>query len=277
VIRLGKAGQTQPAVPAPASAPPAAPAAEILPETAPEETREAPMPAGELAPDQTVEPPPAEPRPARAKDKTAGEESGTPGPRDLGPIHARIVKEQEEREALERSKMWAEMRHRERVAGFKEQKPATKSARKPFVSSAPSSSRGLPWGIILKVLGAVAVLALMGGGVYYLFFMQHDIQVTAAEVWDEYSKDTPAANQKYKGKFVRITGKLKVYSAPGKTTHYFFETPENAKWGIEFVLQAKDIGQVKDGDELTLRCRFGTRREPDGNLMLSNCALVTVK
>jgi hypothetical protein len=242
-----------------------------------------------LTPDRAIEPPQTERKPARPPAKHPGPreddleevkpgpapaeqpgEEEAPGPRDLGPIHARIVKEQEQREAMERAKMWAEMRHRERLAGIEEQKPEVKPARETSVR-VPSLKT------VLKVFAAAAVLLLIGGGGYYLFFMQHDFKVTALDAWDEYSRDTPAANQKYKGKFVQITGKVKVYSEPGKSTHLFFEGPEGAKWGIEFTLRANDMQEVKDGDEITVRCRFGTRREPDGNLLLSNCTLLNRK
>src|SRR5262249_21860398 len=87
-------------------------------------------------------------------------------------------------------------------------------------------------------------------------------------------KDTPAANQKFKGKFVRMTGTVKVFNQ-GKGNRVFFEAPADLNWGIEVGLRASDLKDIKGGQEITVRCRLGTRKEPDGNLTLSNCTLLS--
>jgi tetratricopeptide (TPR) repeat protein len=187
---------------------------------------------------------------------------------DVGnPILARVAVQQRRTEETERARLWAEMRFREHLV----QAGHEREGRRLAFSSEGGKGIGRRAGI---VAAAVAVLLLVGGGAYYAIFVKKsEERMTAAHAWEEFAKDTPGANQKYKGKFVRITGPIRK-RAEGQATRLFFEAPEDAKWAIEFTLPAAQQTELKEGEEITLRCRFGTRKEPDGNLLLSNCTVL---
>jgi hypothetical protein len=218
-------------------------------------------------PDQAIAPPPGD-------EEVAQFESGPPRDEFSGPQRARIEKEQRDGEMSERARLWAELRHRERQS---EPAPVRQHKKKEKKEKEKSESFSIDVGLLLRrmviVVGVAAVLALIAGGAYFLFFGERDLRLNALETWEEFSKDTAAANQKYKGKFILLTGKVKIFTA-GKSNRYFFEAPESSKWGIEISLPAKDLKELKADQEITVRCRFGTRKEPDGNLVLSNCTLL---
>jgi hypothetical protein len=177
-----------------------------------------------------------------------------------------MVRDQQQGEMLERARMWAEMRHRERKSAAQEEKEELREQNR------PAERRGVGK-FLLAVAAVVAVVLLLGGGVYLLANVQFDTRLTSQQAWEEFAKDTKAAQQKYKGRFVRLSGKLKITTV-GKGTALTFEPPEGAKWSITFSLPHDQVKDLQTGQEITVRCRFGSRPEPDGNLQLSNCTLV---
>jgi tetratricopeptide (TPR) repeat protein len=231
------------------------------------EATEAPTATAETRPDRAV-------TPLLAVDKSddvllePSREVHDPASKDTGnPILARVAALQRKTEESERARLWAEMRYRER----QHQSGHEREERQRAVSSEGGKGIGHRAGIIAA---AVAILLLAAGGAYYAIFVKKsEERMTSAHAWEEFARDTPGANQKYKGKFVRITGPVRK-RAEGQATRLFFEAPEDAKWGIEFTLPTAQMTELKDGEEITLRCRFGTRKEPDGNLLLSNCTVV---
>jgi tetratricopeptide (TPR) repeat protein len=228
-----------------------------------EKTVDAPPPAGETAPDQAVEVPEA-PKPGPPAGKARTDEAKVP----VGPHETRAATEVRQAEMAERARLWAEMRARERQGTVvKEIETAKRPEREP-------RNYGPLLGLLLK---GTVVLALLGGvGLLVYWFMTGEPRVTAAQVWEEYDKDTAAANQKYKGKFVVVTGKVKIVTNQ-QTARYFLVGSESGKWGLEFVPQQKQQKDaLKDGQEVTLRCRFNLRKEqPDANLLLANVTVVS--
>ncbi len=227
---------------------------------------EAPPLPGETAPDRAVPPPgaksdgdfPLEPRGEADKAKP------------VGPMEARTIVQQKQEETSERAKLWAEMRFRERVKREKLHVDDG-SGRGGFGFSGP----GRLMRRILIVTIALAIVSALGYGAYALMFANRDTKVEAAEVWKEYEQNNDAANQKYKGKFVLVSGKLKIYTA-NKTTQLFFEPPQDdAKWQITFNLP-KDMKALKNGQDLIVRGRFMPHKK-DANLSMSNCSLVKEK
>jgi len=209
-------------------------------------------------PDQGVPPPGEKPPPVPVK-----ADAGS-NPR-LGPIEARQARHRQRAEADERAALWAAMRDRERKRAV---------GQKPEEDERSSSGGGLavpPW--LFLAAGAVVVLGLLGGGAYFFFFANREPRLTAEQAWQEFDANTTAANKKYRGKFVQVTGKVKVFTE-NKRERLFFDRGKDAKWGIEFTVRGADKDKVKDGEEVTLRGRFGTRKAPDGNLVLSNCTVV---
>jgi tetratricopeptide (TPR) repeat protein len=227
---------------------------------------EAPALPGETAPDRAVPPPGAKSdgdfllEPRGEADK----------PQPVGPMEARTIVQQKQEETSERAKLWAEMRFRERV---KQEKVLGDdgSDGSGFGFSGP----GRLVRRILVVTIALAIVSALGYGVYALMFANRDTKVEAAEVWKQYEENNDGANQKYKGKFVRVWGKLKIYTA-NKSTQLLFEPPQDdAKWHITFSLP-KDMKDLKNGQDLIVRGRFMPRKK-DANLSMSNCSLVKEK
>jgi hypothetical protein len=70
---------------------------------------------------------------------------------------------------------------------------------------------------------------------------------------------------------------MKLYTA-NKRTQTFFESPDaDAKWYILFTLPGADAKSLQDGQDITVRGRFTSRKEPDGHLPMSNCSLMKEK
>lgn len=49
------------------------------------------------------------------------------------------------------------------------------------------------------------------------------------------------------------------------------------KWYILFTLPGADANSLQDGQDITVRGRFTSRKEPDGHLPMSNCSLMKEK
>src|SRR5262249_13846886 len=153
--------------------------------------------------------------------------------------------------------------HRERQA---EESAARAEAKKESKRSEPSDRP--PIGpVLLKVAAAAAVLLLLGGVVYYAFIMEHDVSLTAEKAWAEFDGNTEAANKKYKGKFVRITGKVKVEKGEAGEKLVLEGSP-GAKWGFEITLRPVQRKDVQAEQTLTVRGRFVARKEPDSNVFM---------
>jgi hypothetical protein len=224
---------------------------------------EAPAPVGSTAPDQAIELASADIslEPGQAANATG---KGKP----VGPLEVRTERERQDEKTSERAKMWAEMRYRERK---KESQWEEQAEEREWASA---SSRRLMRRTIVVILAATFLFAI-GVGVYTLFFANRDIKLTAEDVWKEYAQNTAAANKKYKGRFVQVKGTVRIYKTE-KNTQFFFRSPEeDAKWGILFDLRDRD--SVKDGEDIIIRGRFTQRKEPDGNLAMSNCSIVQEK
>jgi cytoskeletal protein RodZ len=173
----------------------------------------------------------------------------------------------------ERAARWALMRERfnkQDAEKEKEKRKKTKEASKSESrSESPSRKR-----IILIVVG-VLVLLLGGGAAIFFFAVERDIKMTADEVYAEFTKNTNAANQKFKGKFVQIRGKLTTHKPENKAEQLVFEGPADRQWHIVIVPTAAQAKELKAGQEVVLRGRFMPRKDaPDGNLQLSNCTIV---
>jgi hypothetical protein len=120
---------------------------------------------------------------------------------------------------------------------------------------------------------ALVLVGLVGGGVYYAAFAPRDLKMGAAAAWDEYNTDSKAANKKYAGKFVQMSGTIKVVTIDERD-RYFFEAATDAPWVIECSFakqQAEKVKNLQSGKEVTVRGRFTRRQGSDGNLMLTAC------
>jgi hypothetical protein len=210
-------------------------------------------------------------KPAAEAERPA--EQGAPGPGGPGhddgnPIQARLSKGQKEHEVSDRARLWAEMRYRERQGQMAQAKAERAERQKERRQRLP---RRFSRRLIL--MAAAAVLLLIGGGVGAYYYLTADAALTAADAWAEFDRDNKAANLKYKGKVVRVTGKVKIVPV-GDAKRLYFEGPEDAKWKIEFSLRNDQINDVKSGQEATVRGRFSQRKDPDSDLTMTNCRLL---
>jgi tetratricopeptide (TPR) repeat protein len=210
-----------------------------------------------------------EPAPTPTTDASVAESTSTtvsdPTPAAGGPYQARVAREQQQTETSERARLWAEMRYRERRTSLEKENRQAQQEAEPRERS--------PWvGRMLKAALAATIL-LAGGSSAYYFFQHREVRLTAEEAWQEYARDTKGASDKYKGRFVQITGKVTV-PADAKITRLAFESPKEAKWHIEFALRPDEMKTIKAGQQITIRGRFGPRKNPEANLMLSNCNLL---
>jgi hypothetical protein len=203
---------------------------------------------------------------AAAPDASSAEAATTAPATEAGPFQKRIANEQQQIEMSERARLWANLRSRERRAGLTMESSSESSP----VREAREYG---PW--VRRVVAAVAASILLlglGGGSYY-WFTHREIKLTADEVGIEFAKSTKDASEKYKGKWVQVSGKV-IIQADGKATRIGFDGPKDAKWRIEFSLRPTELGEIKTGQEITVRGRLAPRKNPDSNLMLSNCNLV---
>jgi hypothetical protein len=186
-------------------------------------------------------------------------------------MEARTIRDQKMEHTSERAKLWAELRYRERRAELSDVQQEDEHG------GGGSHGRSRLLRRAAVVLLALVLLSSTAFAVYSLAFSNRAIRLTAADAWKEYAQNTAEANKKYRGKWVRVTGALKVVTT-NKTTQLFFEPPqEDAKWLITFSLKPTEIKDLKPGEEITILGRLNSRKEPDGNLPMSNCSLVKDK
>ncbi len=125
----------------------------------------------------------------------------------------------------------------------------------------------------------MVLLALggLGGGGYYLYASMafREPRVQAETVWQEFDGDSNAANTKYKGKFVQVTGRVRIYTQNNRPRLFFEGPQEKPPWGIEVNLRPTQMQEVQDKQQVTVRGRFAQRKDK-GNLTMSNCTLLKV-
>lgn len=215
----------------------------------------APAPAGETAPDKAVDPP--------------GEGPPREPQKPVGPLEARAAKQAREAEMAERAAKWAAIRakfNQADQAAVRKEKEEAKEAR----------ARRPAGRVVLMAAAALAAVGLVGGGAYLLFFAERDVPVTAAQLYDEFDKDNAGANQRYKGKFLQIKGKLGTFTVKNRE-QFTFDPPAENHWHIEFYPRAQDAKEMKAGQDIILRGRLNPRKGGDENLLVGNCTLVNSK
>ncbi|HTU18228.1 MAG TPA: tetratricopeptide repeat protein [Gemmataceae bacterium] len=238
---------------------------ELAAESLIDEPQEAPALRGETAPDRAVAPPQTGSTFDLALEPKT-KESAVEKSKVVGPIEARTERDKKQEEASERAKLWAEMRHRER------QKDQTLEEREQESEPRSSGSTRLLRRTLVIVVGLL-LLGSLGYGAYVLI-AGGDLKRTAEQVWTEYDQDLNAANKRYRGRFVQVSGKLHIYKDE-KTTQFFFESPaEDAKWSIVFLPKPKDAAELKEGQDITIRGKFAPNKKPDKHLVLSNISIL---
>ena len=104
-------------------------------------------------------------------------------------------------------------------------------------------------------------------------------KLSAADLWQDYLKDAAAANRRYFGDAVEVTGKVTAIepsTGGASATPAFVMFGQTEAFGVRAVLlgdQAADILKIaKVGERLTLRC-FVEGRILEGHVALRSCIL----
>jgi tetratricopeptide (TPR) repeat protein len=224
----------------------------------------------ELIPDEPA--PPTEGEPATAEDPAEtppisndATSKGDKGEKPHGPIEARAAKIRRDAEMQERAARWALMRERFNKEDTEKQQKKRKETKESKTVGSKSNKR-----LVLAIVGVVVLL--LGGGAAIFFVLNRETKVTADEVYAEFSKNNAAANERFKGKFIQIRGKLTTFTTEKKVEQLIFEGGGDVKWHI-VVPGGPQTKELKAGQEVTIRGRLMPRKE-DADLQIGNCTIV---
>ena len=99
-------------------------------------------------------------------------------------------------------------------------------------------------------------------------------EITADALFDEYQKDKEAADQKYKGKVLTITGTVDSVKVGTSGNPYVTMKTSNLILRVQFLFKKKDEGalaRLRQGDHATIRGRLSGRI---GNVLLEDCEVL---
>jgi hypothetical protein len=96
--------------------------------------------------------------------------------------------------------------------------------------------------------------------------------LTAADLWEEFQKDNQAANAKFGGQYVQLSGKVRSVITDPRSA-LILETSSEPN-GVECVFASKDeISSTKPGSQITIQGECHGRTKSDENLLLMICHL----
>ena len=99
-------------------------------------------------------------------------------------------------------------------------------------------------------------------------------EMTADALFDEYQKDKVAADQKYKGKVLTITGTVDIVKVGLSGNPYVTMKTSNLVLRVQFLFKKKDesaLSRLRKGDQATIRGRVSGRI---GNVLLEDCEVL---
>lgn len=99
-------------------------------------------------------------------------------------------------------------------------------------------------------------------------------EMTADALFDEYQKDKAAADQKYKGKVLTITGTVDSVKMGASGNPYVLMKTSNLILRVQFLFKKKDesaLSRLRKGDQATIRGRVSGRI---GNVLLEDCEVL---
>jgi hypothetical protein len=99
-------------------------------------------------------------------------------------------------------------------------------------------------------------------------------EMTADALFDEYQKDKEAADQKYKGKVLTITGTVDNVKVGASGNPYVTMKTSNLILRVQFLFKKKDesaVSRLRQGDHATIRGRLSGRI---GNVLLEDCEVL---
>ena len=96
-------------------------------------------------------------------------------------------------------------------------------------------------------------------------------KLSAGEFWNEYVKDTKAANEKYAENYVELNGKVRAVVNDGAKVAVVFDTASD-KQSVECgFLNKGDVTGLKAGDQVTIQGEVSFRSKPEDNVLLKVC------
>jgi hypothetical protein len=99
-------------------------------------------------------------------------------------------------------------------------------------------------------------------------------EMTADALFDEYQKDKEAADRKYKGKLLTITGTVDSVKVGVSGNPYVTMKTSNLILRVQFLFKKKDesaLSRLRKGDQATIRGRLSGRI---GNVLLEDCEVL---
>lgn len=99
-------------------------------------------------------------------------------------------------------------------------------------------------------------------------------EMTADALFDEYQKDKEAADRKYKGKVLTITGTVDTVKVGLSGNPYVTMKTSNLILRVQFLFKRKDesaLSRLRKGDQATIRGRVSGRI---GNVLLEECEVL---
>lgn len=99
-------------------------------------------------------------------------------------------------------------------------------------------------------------------------------EMTADALFDEYQKDKEAADRKYKGKVLTITGTVDNVKVGPSGNPYVTMKTSNLILRVQFLFKKKDesvVSRLRKGDHATIRGRLSGRI---GNVLLEDCEVL---
>lgn len=276
--------ETKALAPGPA-APPSSPEAqieEILLESTSEKQDCKPPQTTEVVSSQggeTAEKSPSEKEETIPTEGDWDQEEFQPVPQERGPIAARMRREQQMAQVLERALEWSEKNESDKykliqpprpvLATPPERRKTQKPVSREELEDEESPRRPLLIGGIVLLL----LTALIGG--YRLWTMEPNLE--AEQIWKEFDRDPKKVLEQYNGRFVRLTGAVQLEDVD-EEVRTVFARRENGSWAIQFKIPAADSSKFKDGDQVTIRGRLAGRlgTDPGSDLLISNTSLIKV-
>lgn len=99
-------------------------------------------------------------------------------------------------------------------------------------------------------------------------------EMTADALFDEYQKDKEAADRKYKGKVLTITGTVDTVKVGLSGNPYVTMKTSNLILRVQFLFKKKDesaLSRLRKGDQAKIRGRVSGRI---GNVLLEDCEVL---
>lgn len=113
-----------------------------------------------------------------------------------------------------------------------------------------------------KFLIPLLIIGIIAAGIGYYMYnkpveslekKKADVSVTASQIIADYEADEKAANEKYLGKVVEVSGKVSTITDDGGKAKILLETDNPMALVICELEDGKDAGQIQAGDQAKVK------------------------